>query len=474
MEDNLSTFFNYVNENSQYLIGTLREAVAIPSVSSDAKKRSEVFRMADWVKDRLVKLGADVKTVDPGTQELQGQTVQLPPVILSRYGNDSNKKNILVYGHYDVQPALKSDGWETDPFDLVETEDGRLVGRGSSDDKGPVIGWILTLEAFIKHGIDLPVNLLFCFEGMEESGSIGLEKVVGDEASNWFKGVDYTTISDVGWSSKDKPCIDFGIRGMNYFSINVSGPVADLHSGVFGGVVQEPMVVLTKLLAGLVEVDGKINIAGIHDQVMKLTEEEEKTYHGLSLTREALENDVGGDCLMEKDMVQLLMHKGRYPSLSVHGIEGAFYDPGSKTVIPASVKGKFSIRTVPNMEPETVKKITFDHVHKEFAKLNSKCKLEVEELSNGMWWYASPDLPINVAASKAMKRVYGTEPEYVREGGSIPITIVFQEQLKADVLLLPMGTCGDGAHSTNEKLDKFNYLEGIKQFFALLYEFSLL
>ncbi|PVU87297.1 hypothetical protein BB559_006113, partial [Furculomyces boomerangus] len=295
MEDKLSTFFNYVNENSQYLIGTLREAVAIPSVSSDAKKRSEVFRMADW------------------------------------------KKNILIYCHYDVQPALLSDGWGTDPFDLVEKKDGRLVGRGASDDKGHVVGWLLTLEAFVKNQVELPVNLIFCFEGMEECGSVGLEKVVGDEASNWFKGVDYTTIS----------------IGMNYFSINVSGPVADLHSGVFGGVVREPMVVLTKLLAGLVEVDGKINIAGTHDQVMKLTEEEEKTYHGLSLTREALENDVGGDCLMEKDMVQLLMHKGRYPSLSVHGIEGAFYDPGSKTVIPASVKGKFSIRTVPNMEPET-------------------------------------------------------------------------------------------------------------------------
>ncbi|PWA01849.1 hypothetical protein BB558_002027 [Smittium angustum] len=349
MEDKLSTFFNYVNENSQYLIGTLREAVAIPSVSSDAKKRSEVFRMADWVKDRLVKLGADVKIVEPGTQELQAQT----------------KKNILIYCHYDVQPALLSDGWGTDPFDLVEKKDGRLVGRGASDDKGHVVGWLLTLEAFVKNQVELPVNLIFCFEGMEECGSVGLEKVVGDEASNWFKGVDYTTISM--------------LDGMNYFSINVSGPVADLHSGVFGGVVREPMVVLTKLLAGLVEVDGKINIAGTHDQVMKLTEEEEKTYHGLSLTREALENDVGGDCLMEKDMVQLLMHKGRYPSLSVHGIEGAFYDPGSKTVIPASVKGKFSIRTVPNMEPETVKNITVEYIEKEFEKLNSKCKLEADK-----------------------------------------------------------------------------------------------
>ncbi|PVU95534.1 hypothetical protein BB559_002696, partial [Furculomyces boomerangus] len=269
---------------------------------------------------------------------------------------------------------------------------------------------------------------------------------------------------------KTKPSIGYGLRGINYFSIDVSGPVADLHSGVFGGVVQEPMVVLTKLLAGLVEVDGKINIPGIHDRVMELTEVEEKTYHGLALTTEGLITSFGGDYLMQKDIVQSLMHRGRYPSLSVHGIEGAFYDPGSKTVIPASVKGKFSIRTVPNMDLEEVKNITIDHVHKEFAKLNSKCKLEVRELNNGKWWYASPNLPINVAAARAMKRVYGTEPEYVRGGGSVPITIVFQEHLKADILLLPMGTYGDGAHSTNEKLDKYNFTEGIKNYFAFLYE----
>ncbi|PVZ96762.1 hypothetical protein BB558_007316 [Smittium angustum] len=473
MEDNLSTFFSYVNDNNQYLINTLREAVAIPSVSADITKRSEVFRMADWVKDRFIKLGADVKLVDPGTQELQGQTVQLPPVVLSRYGNDSNKKNILIYCHYDVQPALLSDGWETDPFDLVENEDGRLVGRGASDDKGHVVGWLLTLEAFIKHGIDLPVNLIFCFEGMEESGSVGLEKVVAAEANGWLKGMDYTIISDSSWANATNPSIEFGLRGMNYFSINVKGPKADLHSGGFGGMVQEPMVVVTKLLADLVGIDGKINIPGIYDQVMELTEEEEKTYHGLSLTKESLLNFLKGDYLMDKDIVQLLMQKGRYPSLSVHGIEGAFYDPGAKTVIPASVKGKFSIRTVPNMKPETVKKITIDHIQKEFAKLNSRCRLEVQELNNGMWWYAPPNLPINVAAAKAMKRVYGTEPEYVRGGGSVPITIVFQEQLKTDILLLPMGTREDRAHSTNEKLDKYNFINGIKNYFAFLYEISI-
>ncbi|PWA02408.1 hypothetical protein BB558_001453 [Smittium angustum] len=474
MEENLSKFFNYVNDNSQYLVSQLREAVAIPSVSADITKRPEVFRMAEWIKSRLTKLGADAKLVDPGTQELQGQTVQLPPIVLSRYGNDPQKKNVLVYCHYDVQPAVKSDGWETDPFDLVEKEDGRLVGRGASDDKGHLIGWLLTLEAFCKLGIELPINLLFCFEGMEESGSVGLGKVVADEANKWLKGVDYTIISDSSWNTKSKPTIGYGLRGNNYFSIDVSGPVADLHSGVFGGVVQEPMVVLSKLLASLVGVDGKINIPGIYDQVMELTEEEEKTYHKTSLTREDLENSLGGDYLMQKDVVQSLMHRGRYPSLTIHGVEGAFYDSGSKTVIPASVKGKFSIRSVPYMDPATIKKITVEYIEKEFRKLNSKCKLEVVTMRQGMWWYSSPNLRINVAVTKSMKRVYGTEPEYVRGGGSVPITMIFEEQLKSDVLLLPMGTYADGAHSTNEKLDKYNFIEGIKHFSALIHELSVL
>ncbi|PWA01579.1 hypothetical protein BB558_002319 [Smittium angustum] len=373
---NLEKYFKYIDDNTAFLIDQLHEAVAIPSISATAKHRSEVIRMGEWIKTRLEGLGARVQMVHPGPQELQGQTVQLPPVVLGEYGTDPAKKTITIYGHYDVQPALKSDGWDTDPFTLVETEDGRLVGRGSTDDKGPVIGWILCLEAHQKLGIHIPVNLKFCFEGMEESGSIGLDAIIRDQADKWFKGTDYTCICDNFWLGTTKSGLTYGLRGNNYFFVEVSGPAADLHSGVFGGTVQEPLVALTRLMSTLVDIDGKILIPGIYDQVAETTQEENKTYEGF------------------------------------------------------------------------------------------KCTLKVSADRAGRWWYSSPDHPNYIAASKAVKRVYGTEPERIREGGSIPITITFEEALKKNVVLLSMGRANDGAHSTNEKLDKYNYIEGIKQFGA--------
>ncbi|PVU89356.1 hypothetical protein BB559_005137 [Furculomyces boomerangus] len=463
---NLEKYFKYIDDNTAFLIDQLREAVAIPSISADPKYRSEVFKMGEWVKARLEGLGVRVQMVDPGTQELQGQTVQLPPVVLGEYGTDPAKKTVAIYGHYDVQPAIKSDGWDTDPFTLVEAEDGRLIGRGSTDDKGPVIGWILCLEAHQKLGIDIPVNLKFCFEGMEESGSIGLDAIIYDQADKWFKGTDYTCICDNFWLGTTKPGLTYGLRGLSSFAVEVSGPAADLHSGVFGGTVQEPLVALTRLMSTLVDIDGKILIPGIYDQVAEFTEEEGKRYEGLSFKNTDLIRDLKADCVMHEDEADTLKSRWRFPSLSLHGIEGAFYEAGSKTVIPAKVIGKFSIRTVPYMDLDVVNELTIKHLNSEFAKLNSKCKLNAYNLSGGRWWYSSPDHPNYIAASKAVKRVYGTAPELIREGGSIPVTLTFEEAFKTNVVLLSMGRANDGAHSTNEKLDKYNYIEGIKQFGA--------
>ncbi|PVU90694.1 hypothetical protein BB559_004486 [Furculomyces boomerangus] len=463
---NLEKYFKYIDDNTAFLIDQLREAVAIPSISATAKHRSEVIRMGEWIKTRLEGLGARVQMVHPGPQELQGQTVQLPPVVLGEYGTDPAKKTITIYGHYDVQPALKSDGWDTDPFTLVETEDGRLVGRGSTDDKGPVIGWILCLEAHQKLGIHIPVNLKFCFEGMEESGSIGLDAIIRDQADKWFKGTDYTCICDNFWLGTTKPGLTYGLRGNNYFFVEVSGPAADLHSGVFGGTVQEPLVALTRLMSTLVDIDGKILIPGIYDQVAETTQEENKTYEGLSFKNTDLIEDLKADCVIHDSDAETLKSRWRFPSLSLHGIEGAFYEAGSKTVIPAKVTGKFSIRTVPYMEIDTVNELTTKHLNAEFAKLNSKCTLKVSADKAGRWWYSSPNHPNFVAGARAIKRVFKTEPELTREGGSIPITLTFEEALKANVLLLPMGSANDGAHSTNEKVNKYNYIEGIKLFGA--------
>ncbi|PVV05132.1 hypothetical protein BB560_000354 [Smittium megazygosporum] len=474
MSDSLEKLYKYVEDNKQYMIDQLREVVAIPSVSAESGKRSEVIRMGHWLRDRLEKLGAKTKLAELGNQEVDGKTIPLPPVVLGQYGSDPNKKTITIYGHYDVQPAYKSDGWDTEPFTLVQAEDGRLIGRGATDDKGPVLGWLLCLEAHQKLGLDVPVNLKFCFEGMEESGSDGLDDLIVREADGWLKGTDFTCISDDNWLGTERPCLTYGLRGNNYYHIEVSGPSADLHSGVFGGVVHEPMTALISVMSKLVDTNGKILIPGVYDQVEALTPEEDSLYNAIAFKNSDMTKDLQFDGLIHDSEADVLKSRMRYPSLSLHGIEGAFYSPGCKTVIPSKVIGKFSIRTVPDMDIDTLNKLVIDYVEDEFKKVGSKCSVTVSCIHSGRWWYSSPNNPNFVAGANAIKRIFNIQPDFTREGGSIPITLTFEEALKANVLLLPMGASNDGAHSTNEKLDQFNFLNGIKLFGAYWDEISKL
>ena len=432
--------------------------------------RSEAYRlqMGQFLAGELKALGAEVEQRSLGKQPGK-EHLDLPPVIIARYGNNKNKRTILVYGHYDVQPALMEDGWATNPFDLTIDDKGRMYGRGSTDDKGPVLGWLNAIEAHQKAGVEFPVNLLCCFEGMEEYGSEGLEEFIEAEAKNFFKDADAVCISDNYWLGTEKPCLTYGLRGVNYYSVGISGPGQDLHSGVFGGSAQEPMTDLVRILARLVDTDGKILIPGIDELVAPLTEEEKALYGPISYTMENLYESLGSMTSIFPDKEQTLMARWRNPSLSIHGIEGAFSTPGAKTVIPAKVIGKFSIRTVPNMEAKQVHDLVFKYVRDEFAKLGSKNTLDVSCQHDGKWWVASPKHWNFSAARKAVKEVFGVEPDMTREGGSIPVTITFEQATGKNVLLLPMGSSTDAAHSINEKLDKRNYIEGTKLLGAYLH-----
>ncbi|KAK3358742.1 hypothetical protein B0T25DRAFT_531045 [Lasiosphaeria hispida] len=467
MAPNLDSYFSQVDTLSDHFIERLRQAVAIPSVSSEAARRPDVVRMGQFLAEELTKLGASVELRELGPQP--GTDLELPPVVLARYGSDKNKRTILVYGHYDVQPAEKSDGWETEPFELTVKENGRMLGRGSTDDKGPVLGWLNAIEAHKIAGIDFPVNLLMCFEGMEEYGSEGLEDLINLEGKKYFADADAVCISDNYWLGTERPCLTYGLRGCNYYSVEVSGPGADLHSGVFGGTAQEPMTDLVRILGSLVDTDGKIQIAGISDQVAPITAEEEGLYDGIAFTMDTLHESLGSKTTIFEDKKSTLMARWRYPSLSVHGIEGAFSAPGAKTVIPAKVVGKFSIRTVPNMEVDQTNAVVYKHVEEAFKKLGSKNTMKVYAQHTGKWWVASPNHWNFSAAAKATERVWGVKPDFTREGGSIPVTITFEEATGKNVLLLPMGSSTDGAHSINEKLDKRNYIEGIKLLGAYLH-----
>ena len=374
--------------------------------------------MSQFLASELKAVGAHVESrplrPQPGKPHLE-----LPPVIVARHGSSPSKRTILVYGHYDVQPALKDDGWATEPFDLTIDDQGRMYGRGSTDDKGPVLGWLNAIQAHQAAGIELPVNLLMCFEGMEEYGSEGLDDFIRKEAQKggFFEDADAVCISDNYWLGTEKPCLTYGLRGCNYYSVSVHGPGQDLHSGVFGGSAQEPMTDLVRVLGKLVDTHGKILIPGIQEMVADLAEDEKALYGNISFTMNNLHESLGSTTTIHEDAERTLMARWRYPSLSIHGVEGAFSAPGAKTVIPAKVIGKFSIRTVPDMESDRVDELVFQYVKDEFKKLGSKNTLDISLQHAGNWWVASPKHWNFRAAGKAVESVFKVKPDLTREGG---------------------------------------------------------
>ncbi|KAF8960946.1 glutamate carboxypeptidase [Flammula alnicola] len=468
-------FLNYIDSKADVFIKRLADAVAIPSISGDATHRKDVFAMADWLNGQLKQIGVDTQLVDLGRHTMDGEDLPLPPAILGRIGDDKSKKTVLIYGHFDVQPANKSDGWDTDPFTLtINEKTGQLIGRGSSDDKGPILGWLNVLQYHHENKLPLPVNIRFCFEGMEESGSEGLDDLVRRESvkGGYFDGVDCVCISDNYWLNTRTPALTYGLRGLSYYKVTISGPARDLHSGVFGRTVHEPMTDLISLLGTLVSPQGDILVKGVDDMVAAADEEEKAIYAGLNYSINDIEEAAGAAIALSADKVAVLMGRMRSPSLSIHGIEGAFSGAGAKTVIPAKVSGKFSIRLVPPQTPDSVDPLVIAHLEKAFAGLGSKNKLTVENLHGGKPWVTDHRHWNFEAAKKATKAVYGQDPDLTREGGSIPVTLTFAESLGVNVLLLPMGRGDDGAHSTNEKLDKSNFLQGSKLLGTYLYELA--
>ncbi|THV02184.1 CNDP dipeptidase [Dendrothele bispora CBS 962.96] len=465
-------FLDYVDHNADAFIQRLSDAVSIKSVSGDPAYREEVIKMSNWISQQLQAVGVETQLADLGRHTMDGQDLALPPAVLGRIGNDPKKKTVLVYGHFDVQPALVSDGWNTDPFKLTVLPNGQLVGRGSSDDKGPVLGWLNILQYHHQNQKDLPVNLRCCFEGMEESGSEGLDDLVKKESQSggWFDGVDCVCISDNYWLNTRTPTITYGLRGLAYYKVTIEGPAKDLHSGVFGRTVHEPMTDLIKIMGTLVDVKGHILIPGVDEMVPPPFADEKELYEKLDYSIKDVEDSAGASIALSDDKVEVLMGRMRQPSLSLHGIEGAFYGSGAKTVIPAKVSGKFSIRLVPPQTPEKVFPLAKAHVESEFAKLGTKNKLHFEELHGGLPWVTDINHWNYEAARTATRAIYNQEPDMTREGGSIPVTLTFAEALGVSVLLLPMGRGDDGAHSTNEKLDRSNFIQGTKLLGTYLYE----
>ncbi|KAH8597980.1 putative glutamate carboxypeptidase [Bisporella sp. PMI_857] len=460
----MDTVLAKLDELQEHAIKLLGTAVEIPSVSNDPTLRKEVFRMAEFLEKEFDSLNILHKRefLDPEAK-IDDSAPAFPPVLFAEtVPVGSGLPSVLIYGHYDVQPAEEGDGWKLPPFKFHHDEQkGIMYGRGATDDKGPVLGWLHVIRAYKAAKVPLPVRLVFCLEGLEEVGSTGLRSILRREiekgSRGYLHGIDVVSISDTYWTGTSKPCLGYGLRGISYFTIQVSagGDGKDKHSG-YGGQIKEPLQDLVKLFSSLTDDAGDIAIPGFSALEKPLRPEVKALYEGIETENKLSKHETA---------VQTLIAGWYDSALSYHGIEGAFSGPGAKTVIPGSVIGKFSLRTQSGIDLSAVTKIVKEHLDAVYRKLKTKNIMKVECLGSEPGWESDPLHWNYDAASKAIEKVWGVKPDYTREGGTIPITGMLQDILAGkNIVLIPMGRVDDGAHSADEKLDLTNYANGCKVF----------
>jgi len=430
----------------------LKQLVAFESVSSDKSKAEISRKTAEFIKFNLETIGVHVQLIE---NEKEGNN----PLIFGKLGENPRKKTMLFYSHYDVQPAKIEDGWDTDPFTLIEKEDGYLYGRGVNDDKGPIAATFFAIKELLEDNEVLPVNIRFLYEGEEESSSGGFEETV-TKYKSFLGKIDGILVLDSSWFTDQKPSIDYGARGIAYMGIEISGPNQDQHSGLVGGSIREPMTDLIFLLSKLSDLKGKVLIEGFYDKVKLVTEEEKSLYDNLAFSLKEYKKSIGVDRVLIEDPVQTMMNMWRNPSITIHGIQGAFSEPGTKTVVPGTVIGKISMRLVPDQDPTEIADLFTHYVKKEFNKTNSPNKLKITAMGVGDWWYGNVENYIYKAGAAAIKEYWKIYPDFTRSGGSIPIIPFMEKALNAPAMILGVGQTSDGAHSQNEHLRLKNLIGG--------------
>lgn len=442
----------YINDNKQRFLDELFELLRIPSVSADAKFKDEVAKCADSVAEHLRKAGADNVEVC----KTNGH-----PIVYGDKITDPSKPTVLVYGHYDVQPADPLELWHTPPFEptVRKTDihpDGAIFARGSCDDKGQMFSHVKAFEAMMKTGT-LPCNIKFMIEGEEECGSSNLGPFV--KANHDRLKCDVILISDTSIIANDIPSIDCGLRGLSYVEVEVTGPNRDLHSGVYGGAVCNPINILAKMIASMHDENNHITIPGFYDAVQVLTEAERTELNKAPFDVEAYKKDLGiGDVWGEKGYTTI-ERTGIRPTLDCNGIWGGYIGEGSKTVLPSKAFAKISMRLVPNQSSDQITELFKKH----FESIAPKgVTVEVRPHHGGEPVVTPTDSKAYLAASEAMLKTYGKKPIPTRGGGSIPIVALFEKELGVKTVLMGFGLDSDALHSPNEHYGIFNYFKGIE------------
>ncbi|MFZ5810093.1 MAG: dipeptidase [Chloroflexota bacterium] len=437
MSNNRSASIEYARSQTQRFLDELREFVAIPSVSTDPEYKAGIEQAAQWLVEKLKKLGvSDARSVP---------TARHPAVIgkLERAG--ANAPTILVYGHYDVQPADPLELWQTPPFEPAVRGEN-LYGRGTSDMKGQLLAGLNAIEAILNTG-SLGVNLRFIFEGEEEIGSPSIQEFIRSHQEELK--ADVVLNLDSGIVAPHLPTISVSLRGLAYFELRVYGAASDLHSGVFGGAVHNPAQVLCELIAGMHDAKGRVTLPGFYDRVRPLTAEERADFARLPTDEAYYLNITGAPALFGEEGYTAAERVGGRPTLEVNGLYSGFIGEGSKTVLPAYAMAKISCRLVPDQDPREVHKQLLAYLQEHAP---ATVKWEVKDLAGAPASIIDQNRAEVVALSKAMESVWGVRPIFKREGGSVPIVGYLQEILGLPTILTGFGLPDDNLHAPNEKL----------------------
>ena len=446
MSAGLNNVVDYINVHRDRYVDELKQYLAIPSVSALPEHSADVRRAAEWTADALRTAGMDnVRLIDtPGN-----------PVVYGDWLNAPGKPTILFYGHYDVQPVDPVNLWTSPPFEAT-VRDGEIYARGAADDKGQVFMHIKAIEAHLKQGGGLPVNIKFFIEGEEEVGSVHLDDFVRDHKDDLK--ADVVVISDTTMFDRGVPSICYSLRGLAYFQIDVRGSKSDLHSGVFGGAVANPAIVLTQILAQMKDRGGRIKIPGFYDDVRPLSDEERAEWKKLPFNETRYRKDLGAPKLFGESGYTTLERVWARPTLDVNGLYSGFTGEGAKTVLPATAMAKVSMRLVPNQDPQKIGDLFEDYVRKIAPKT---VEVKVTRMHGGRPWMTEFDNKFVRAAGRAIEQGFGKSPVFVREGASIPVVATFERELRIPTVLFGVGLPDENAHAPDEKLDLGNFHNGI-------------
>jgi len=436
---------SYIEDHKERFLNELLDLLKIPSVSADPKFSGDVRKAAEWLKDRFEELGPHVEICETAGY----------PIVYAEHIKDPALPTVLVYGHYDVQPADPYELWDSPPFEPV-IKNEKIYARGSADDKGQMYMHVKAYEALIKTD-SLPCNVKFMIEGEEEVGSENLEVFVKENREKL--AADVILISDTAMISNETPSINVGLKGLSYLEVEVTGPNRDLHSGVYGGAVANPINTLCKMIASLQDEKGRITIPGFYDKVQELSDEYRAKMAEAPFDLEKFKKDLGIEEVQGEEGYTTIERTGIRPTLDVNGIWGGYIGEGAKTVLPSKAHAKISMRLVPDQSSDEITELFAKHFKSVAPK---SVKVKVTPHHGGEPAVTPTDSIGYKAAVKAMAKTWGKDPIPTREGGSIPIVALFKEELGLDSILMGFGLNEDAIHSPNESFGLFNYYRGIE------------